>query len=73
MSWRWLGGQEDPGESRVEIALRTIAEGTELTLTHSGLANDETRRAHQDGWTGGLDKLERHLLASSKGDHHDQA
>jgi uncharacterized protein YndB with AHSA1/START domain len=63
MSWRWLGS-EDPGESRVEIDLRAIAEGTELTLTHSRLRDEETRRGHEAGWTGALDKLERHFVAS---------
>jgi uncharacterized protein YndB with AHSA1/START domain len=61
MSWRWTGG-EDPGESLVEIRLRAIAEGTELTFTHSRLQNEETRRSHEVGWTGALDKLERHFL-----------
>ena len=61
MSWRWLDG-EDPGESRVEIGLRPIAEGTELTLTHSLLRDDETRLGHEEGWNGALDKLERHFL-----------
>jgi uncharacterized protein YndB with AHSA1/START domain len=73
MSWRWLGGQEDPGESRVEIDLRAIPEGTELTLTHSGLHSEATRSSHEQGWTGALDKLERHLLASSNGGRHGQA
>ena len=72
MSWRWVGG-EDPGESRVEIDLRAIAEGTELTFTHSRLANEETRRSHEEGWNGALDKLERHLLASLNGGRHVQA
>jgi uncharacterized protein YndB with AHSA1/START domain len=58
MSWRWLGG-EDPGESRVEIRLRAIAEGTELTFTHAALASAESARGHEDGWTGALDKLVR--------------
>jgi uncharacterized protein YndB with AHSA1/START domain len=58
MSWRWKGGQEDPNESRVEIALRPIPEGTEITFTHSRLHDDETRRTHEAGWTGSLDKLE---------------
>ena len=64
MSWRWVGG-EDPGESRVEIDLRAIAEGTELTFTHSRLRDEETRRSHEEGWNGALDKLERHFLASA--------
>src|SRR6476469_6136739 len=25
MTWRWLGGAEDPGESHVEITLRAVA------------------------------------------------
>jgi uncharacterized protein YndB with AHSA1/START domain len=72
MSWRWEGG-EDPGESLVEIDLRPIPEGTELTFTHSRLHDEETRRSHEAGWNGALDKLERHFLASSNGDRHGQA
>ena len=66
MSWRWLGGAEDPGESRVEITLRATAEGTELTLTHSRLHDEETRRGHEQGWIGALDKLERHLRMTQR-------
>jgi uncharacterized protein YndB with AHSA1/START domain len=69
MTWRWANG-EDPGESRVEIDLRPIAEGTELTFTHSRLHDDETRRSHEAGWNGALDKLERHFL-ELKGDRRD--
>jgi uncharacterized protein YndB with AHSA1/START domain len=58
MSWRWTGGAEDPGESLVEIDLRATAEGTELTFTHSHLHDAETRRSHEEGWNGALDKLE---------------
>jgi uncharacterized protein YndB with AHSA1/START domain len=60
MSWRWQGG-EDPGESLVEIQLRVIAEGTELTFTHSRLHDEDTRRTHEAGWIGSLGKLQRHL------------
>ncbi|MCD0505010.1 SRPBCC family protein [Bordetella petrii] len=58
MSWRWQG-DEDSGESRVEIALRAIDTGTELTFTHAGLQDEETRRGHEEGWGGALDKLAR--------------
>jgi uncharacterized protein YndB with AHSA1/START domain len=58
MTWRWTGGMEDPGESRVEIVLRPIAEGTELTFTHSRLHDEESARSHEGGWSGALDKLE---------------
>jgi uncharacterized protein YndB with AHSA1/START domain len=72
MSWRWAGG-EDPSESLVEIDLRAISEGTELTFTHSHLHDEDTRRSHEEGWNGALDKLERHFLASVNGGRHGQA
>jgi uncharacterized protein YndB with AHSA1/START domain len=65
MSWRWEGGQEDPNESRVEIVLRLIPEGTELTFTHSLLHDEETRRSHEEGWTGALDKLEARMAGGT--------
>ena len=67
MSWRWTGGIEDPGESLLEFRLRAVADGTELTLTHSHLHDQETCRSHEDGWTGALDKLERHFLVIERG------
>jgi len=60
-SWRWTGGQEDPGISRVEIRLRAIPEGTELTFTHALLHDEEARRSHEAGWIGSLNKLEAHF------------
>jgi len=65
MSWRWKGGEEDPGESRVEITLKAVPEGTELTFVHSQLHDEETRRSHEGGWTGALDKLEAHFPAGT--------
>src|SRR6195256_6955866 len=66
MSWRWTGGVEDSGESLVEIRLRAIVEGTELTLTYSRLGDEETRRSHEQGWNGALNKLEHHFLQANE-------
>ena len=63
LSWCWKGGVPDPGESRVEINLRPVAEGTELTFIHSRLQDEESRRSHEGGWTGALDKLEAYFAA----------
>ena len=68
MSWRWKDGVPDPGESRVEITLRAIPEGTELTFVHLQLHDEETRRGHEEGWTGALDKLEAHFVAGTVDD-----
>jgi uncharacterized protein YndB with AHSA1/START domain len=62
MSWRWTeGGEADEADeiSRVEIDLRPIDLGTELTFTHARLRTDASRDSHQWGWNGALDKLER--------------
>jgi uncharacterized protein YndB with AHSA1/START domain len=66
MSWRWTErGEPDEGgeESRIEIDLRPIAIGTELTFTHARLQSEASRISHQDGWTGSLDKLVRHFAS----------
>ena len=43
MTWRWKN-KEDPGESLVEFELHSVADGTELTFTHSRLHDEETDR-----------------------------
>ena len=59
MSWRWLAGGDDPGESVLSFDLRAIDDGTELTLTHARLDSDAARLSHTQGWSGALDKLEK--------------
>ena len=66
MSWRWKSGAEDPNESRVEITLRAIPDGTELTFTHAQLHDEDSRRSHEEGWTGALRKLEAWLENSAQ-------
>jgi uncharacterized protein YndB with AHSA1/START domain len=76
MSWRWIdGGEADEAgaESRIEIDLRPIDTGTELTFTHARLQTEASRDGHAWGWNGALDKLERHALALAQGDHDGRA
>ena len=67
MSFRWAYGgvEEEIGNiSRVEMKLRAIGSGTELTFTHSRLQTEASRDSHNEGWAGALDKLERHFASS---------
>jgi uncharacterized protein YndB with AHSA1/START domain len=64
MSFCWTAGgepEEDGAVSRIEIDLRPIDIGTELTFTHARLRNEASRASHEDGWNGALDKLVRHV------------
>lgn len=59
MTWRWADATEDTEASLIEIVLRAVAEGTELTFTHARLPDEATRDGHRKGWNGSLDKLEK--------------
>jgi uncharacterized protein YndB with AHSA1/START domain len=64
MSWQWTSGgePEEAGESsRIEIDLKRIDIGTEMTLTHARLRTQPSRASHEQGWAGALDKLVRHF------------
>jgi uncharacterized protein YndB with AHSA1/START domain len=64
MSWQWTNGgvPEEAGEvSRIEIDLKRIDTGTEITFTHARLRTQDSRASHEQVWAGALDKLVRHL------------
>lgn len=61
LTWAWHDDQDERGhESRVRFDLRPNGKGgTEFTLTHSGLADEESAQNHNMGWTSSLRKLEK--------------
>jgi uncharacterized protein YndB with AHSA1/START domain len=65
LSWHWKDGLPEPGESQVRFTLKAVSEGTELTLIHSQLRDEEGRLSHTDGWSGALNKLQAHLAMGS--------
>jgi uncharacterized protein YndB with AHSA1/START domain len=67
LTWRWMVGGDGRGESRVEITLRAINDGTELTFSHSLLDDESARRSHEAGWTGSLRKLNAYLAKGVPG------
>jgi uncharacterized protein YndB with AHSA1/START domain len=69
MTWEWIfGGEPDVrGQvSRIEIDLRPIETGTELTFTHARLQTTISAEHHEWGWGGALDKLVRYLSAGQQ-------
>ena len=66
MSWQWTNGgePEEAGEvSRLEIDLKRIDTGTEITFSHARLRTQGSCASHERGWVGALDKLVRHFSA----------
>lgn len=60
-TWKWITFPER--ESLVTIELRPLAGGTELTLLHEKLFDEQVRDSHREGWGGCLDKLAAFLAA----------
>ena len=67
MSWEWtVNGvpEERESVSRVEMHLRAVDVGTELTLVHAALRDEGSASSHEWGWSGALNKLARNFAES---------
>ena len=57
ISWRWIEGGPDEGETQVTFELKAEDAGTRLRLRHEGFTSDENRDSHEQGWSSGIDKI----------------
>lgn len=57
-SWAWEGREE---VSRVTISMKQVGDKTELTLVHDGLASEDCRAFHENGWLPTLENLAQYL------------
>ena len=67
MSWQWTSGgepRERESVSRLELHLRAIETGTELTLIHAALRDAVSAGNHERGWEGALHKLVRNFATN---------
>lgn len=63
-TWTWEeDAPEDEHETFVTWEFRAVGDETEVTLTHVGLRNAESRDGHRGGWTQMFDKFEAYLAA----------
>ena len=58
-SWAWHSTPER--ESLVTVTLKPDGAGTLLTLQHEQFFDQAAADGHRNGWTGSLDRLEKHL------------
>jgi uncharacterized protein YndB with AHSA1/START domain len=61
-TWSWDGHEGHEGTQLVEVELRELQDGkTTVILTNRGLGDEESRRAHREGWEASFDNLDRVL------------
>jgi len=65
MVWSWRSTDEDP-PMQVEIQLRTVEGGTELTLAHTGETDPERGTRYASGWPPKLAELRNQLLQAQQ-------
>ena len=58
-TWMWRTMPER--ESLVTVTFERDGDGTLLTLLHEQFFDEGARDRHRSGWTGALDKLEKHF------------
>lgn len=56
-TWIFVGGELDTGESLVTVDFVAQSDGTQVTLQHNRLPNQEVRDIHSQGWNDLLDNL----------------
>jgi uncharacterized protein YndB with AHSA1/START domain len=67
-TWCWQGADgPHPGHVSV-VSVRFSADGEEtiVVLEHSGLASEESRTGHGEGWRGALDNLARRVFPTGR-------
>lgn len=60
-TWAWKSTPDR--ESLVTVTLKADGDGTIMTLTHEQFFDEDARDRHQHGWSGAMEKLDRHLAA----------
>lgn len=62
MTFNWVKGGGDLGESILTITLVPKNNGTELVLRHEPLPNPQLCQDHREGWQSTLESLQRFLI-----------
>lgn len=61
MTFDWIEGGANMGETLLTAEFAEVDGGTEITLTHERIPTEELRQAHTGGWQGTLECLEEYL------------
>ena len=59
----WMSESTHGLESIVTFRIEPRGRGSEVTIHHTGLPDEEERQNHRDGWTGLLEAIEKYVKA----------
>ncbi len=57
----WMSEGTKGLESIITFTIEPHGDRVQLTIRHSGVPDDEEGRRHEEGWTGGLEAIEKYL------------
>jgi uncharacterized protein YndB with AHSA1/START domain len=67
VEYTWVAEATRGAESTVRVTFDGRGDQTEVTLTHSGVPDDEIGRRHKDGWAWVLSKLNQRFVSRTRG------
>ncbi|MBI2613107.1 SRPBCC domain-containing protein [Candidatus Kaiserbacteria bacterium] len=57
VTWQWQNGDTWGSETLVTVDFKPVGDKTEMTMTHSGFADEKQKEMHNQGWTSSFNKL----------------
>ena len=59
VTWQWQNGDTWGAETFVTVEFKPVGDKTEMTMTHSGFADEKQKEMHNQGWSSSFNKLEK--------------
>ncbi len=63
VQFTWMGHWTNGEETLVTVSLKDVEGGTLVSILHERFASEESKKGHEQGWTGAMSKLAEVLEA----------
>ncbi|MBI2610339.1 SRPBCC domain-containing protein [Candidatus Kaiserbacteria bacterium] len=59
LTWQWQNGEAWGTETIVTVEFKAMGNKTEMTMMHSGFADEKQKEMHDQGWSSSFGKLDK--------------